>query len=146
MIDHAVFFAPLGFPAGTGGIVAFLRAYDAGITLGQALEAGVAVTLIEALTGFAVTVNAIDDSQVIQLQRAPQVLVEGNFLLAQQHGVLYRIGQFGLHLAYGALGQLFSHANLLFQPLQWFLLRVIAAVTGLVTFVNETHSLPFFQV
>jgi hypothetical protein len=80
--------------------VALFRADNTAIALGQALEAGITVTLVETLTGFTRAVNAVDYALIVQLQVPPQVLVEGHADLAQQHLVLYGVRQAGFHLAH----------------------------------------------
>jgi hypothetical protein len=83
---------PLRLSTGTLRVMAFFRAHDAAVTLGKALEAGIAVALVKTLGGFAAAVDAIDHTVVLQFEDLPQILIERNLVVVKQHGVLYRVG------------------------------------------------------
>ena len=87
MIDHAVLLAPLGLAASTRCKMALLGTDDTTVALRQSHETRVAVPLVETLVGFAIAMDAVDYAVELQLQLPAQILVEGNFLLAQYQGV-----------------------------------------------------------
>src|SRR5690606_14464864 len=99
VILHAELFAPLRFTTGAEVEVALLRMDDAGVALRQLLEAGIAITLIEALAGVATTMHAVDLAGELQLQRLADERVERHQAVAQWQVVGHRSGEPGSHLA-----------------------------------------------
>ena len=82
--------------------MAFLGANDAVITLGQALETGIAVSLAKTLVGLAITMDAVYPPLEIQLKLLAKVVIQRDFMLTQQHGIAYWIFQLRLHFAHRA--------------------------------------------
>ena len=83
--------------------MAFLGRDDAKIALGETAEAGVTVTLAEAFSGYATTVNAFNMLQVFDSYRLSQPVIQGQLLASKLEIITYRAGRLGTHLVQVAL-------------------------------------------
>ncbi len=108
MIGHAEIQAPLRIATGAEIVVALLRAHDADIALRQFLEAGIAVTLAEALVGLAPAMGAVDGAQVFQPQRPADQRIDRHQPFTEAKGVLHRHARLELnrHLLQRAASEL----------------------------------------
>jgi flavin-binding protein dodecin len=100
VIGKAVFFTPFRIAAGAVVKMAFLRAHNAAIALGQFGKAGVAVALAKTLFRAAATVNTVDIAEVLKADSLANILVQGNKLLVQWQLVVDRaaVAEAGTHL------------------------------------------------
>ncbi len=94
VVGHAELRAPVRIAAGAELVVAFFRADNAGVALGQLLEAGIAVTLAETLVGLAPAVRAVDRAQILELQPLADQRIHRHPAVAQAEVILSRGAQF----------------------------------------------------
>lgn len=79
-------------------IMALFGAHDAGVARGQALEAGIAIALTEALAGLAVTVDAADFATVGDFDGLAQQVVQGQLAVTHPEPVADRLTRRRRHL------------------------------------------------
>jgi len=81
MITHTKFVSPLGLSARTFVVMAFLRAHDTKITLGQFTKTGVTKTLTKTLIGFTAAMLTVNLADKFQLYFLTDIRVQMNAML-----------------------------------------------------------------
>ena len=99
MLGHAELLTPGRFAAGSFGIMTLFRAHDAGIALGQFLEAGVAVALVEAFFCAPSAMGAVNVTQRLEADRFTQPFIHRHLLVTNRQLIGHRLCQTADHLA-----------------------------------------------